>query len=311
VSAPSTAPITVELATRLPAALTEVVGFLAAVGVPGVEEHRDGAYRRTLRLPGGPAVVSLTPGRGQVTVQLRASDPADQQAAVGAVRHLLDLDADPARVADHLGDDPHLGPLLAAMPGPRIPRTVDPGELAVRTVLDQQVSSAAGRTHAARLVAAVGAGVHDPDGGLTHLFPTAEQVARVAPDRLALPRTRRTALLGLARAVADGRVDLRPGADPYAARATLLELPGIGPWTAELLALRAVGDRDAFPASDLGVRTAAAALGLPSRPAALAAHAQRWRPERSAATVLLWRQLDHAVNRPPSQRTTSAVRSAT
>jgi AraC family transcriptional regulator, regulatory protein of adaptative response / DNA-3-methyladenine glycosylase II len=220
---------------------------------------------------------------------------------VARCRRLLDLDADPVAVDEVLSTDPLLAPLVTAAPGRRVPRTVDEGELALRAVLGQQVSTAAARTHAARLVAAVGTPVTDSGqpstGGLTHLFPTPDAVAGVDPASLALPRARRETLLRLAAALADGTVDLGPGADREQARARLLVLPGIGPWTVETVAMRALGDPDAFLAGDLGVVAAARRLGI----ADLAGHAERWAPWRAYAVQHLWATGEHAVNRLPEE----------
>jgi AraC family transcriptional regulator, regulatory protein of adaptative response / DNA-3-methyladenine glycosylase II len=295
------------LAYRPPLWPDSLFGHLVATGIPGVEEWRDGALRRTLRLPAGPGVVALTPGPDHVACRLRVADPADVPVAVGACRRLLDLDADPAAAGAALGADPALAPLVADSPGRRIPGTVDPAEMALRIVLGQQVSVAAAGTLAARLAVAAGEPVDDPEGGLGRLFPTPAAVAAVDPAVLAMPASRRTTVLTLARALADGAVDLRPGADPVVALAALGELPGIGPWTVAMVAMRALGDADAFPATDLGVRLAAQAHGLPATPAALRARAERWRPWRAYAVQYLWGSADHAVNRlpavrPPSER---------
>ncbi|MEX1177054.1 MAG: AlkA N-terminal domain-containing protein [Nitriliruptor sp.] len=292
--------ITLRLPLRLPFTPDSLFGHLAATAVPGVEEWRDGAYRRVLRLPFGTGTVALTPADDHVVCRLRLADLRDLTAAVGRCRRLLDLDADPVAVADHLGADPHLAAVVAASPGRRIPRTVDADELAVRAVLGQQVSTAAARTHAGRLVAAHGDPVDDPGGGLTSAFPTAERLAEVDPATLALPRSRSAALVGLVRALADGRIDLGPGADREAARAALGALPGIGPWTVEVVAMRGLGDPDAFLPTDLGVRVAAEQLGLPASPGAMRRHAERWRPWRAYAVQHLWGALDHDINRMPA-----------
>lgn len=278
-------------------------GHLAATGVPGVEQWRDGAYRRTVRLPGGPGIVALRPGTlalrpggGAVRARLLLTARDDEAAAVAACRRLLDLDADPAVVDGALAQDPLLAPLVAAAPGRRVPGTVDGAELALRAVLGQQVSTAAARTHAGRLVQAAGTPVEDPEGELTHLFPEPAAVAAVDPEVLALPRARRATVLRLAGALADG-LDLGPGADAGRARAALLALPGIGPWTADTVAMRALGDRDALLPTDLGVVAAARLLGVPD----LVRHAERWRPWRAYAVQHLWGTSDHAVNRLPEE----------
>lgn len=276
-------------------------GHLAATAVPGVEEWRDGAYRCTLRLPHGPGVVTLPvpePASSQVRARFWLSDPADEAVAVGLARRLLDLDADPRAVDAHLATDPVLAPLVTAAPGRRVPGVAHPKEFAIRAVLGQQVSTAAARTHAARLVVALGEPVEDPDGGLTHLFPTATALAAMDPALLALPAARRATVLRLAAALADGTVRL-DRLDPGAARVTLGALAGIGPWTVESVAMRALGDADAFVASDLGVRFAAVRLGLPERGRALLDRAAAWSPYRAYAVQHLWATGDHAVNRLP------------
>ncbi|HEU0102927.1 MAG TPA: AlkA N-terminal domain-containing protein [Mycobacteriales bacterium] len=296
---PAAGEVQLRLPFRAPLHPDQLFGHLAATAVPGVEEWRDGAYRRTLRLPHGSGVVALTPGPEAVGCRLWLPDLRDLPAAVARCRRLLDLDADPVAVDGLLGQDEALAPWVAKVPGRRVPRTVDEGELALRAVLGQQVSTAAARTHAARLVQAAGEPVVDPAGGLTHLFPTAAAVAQVPDAVLALPATRRATLRGLAAALADGRVDLDPGADRDRARAQLLALPGIGPWTADTVAMRALGDPDAFLAGDLGVRVAAGALGL-GKGAALLARSARWAPYRAYAVQHLWGTADHAINRLPT-----------
>src|SRR5437763_3169104 len=165
------------LAYRPPLRPDNLFGHLVATAVPGVEEWRDGAYRCTLRLPGGPGIAALRPEADYVACTLIMTDPADAGPAVAVCRRILDLDADPSAVDPHLARDPALAPLIAAAPGRRVPGTAHPEEFALRAVLGQQVSTAAARTHAARLVVARGDPVTDPDGGLTHLFPTPAALA--------------------------------------------------------------------------------------------------------------------------------------
>jgi AraC family transcriptional regulator of adaptative response / DNA-3-methyladenine glycosylase II len=293
---PARGMVTVRLPFRAPLWPDNLFGHLVATAVPGVEEWRNGAYRRTLRLPHGSGVVALTPTPEHVRCTLALQDMRDLSVAIARCRRLLDLDADPVAVDALLSEDPMLAPLVAKAPGRRVPRTVDEQELALRMVLGQQVSTAAARTHAGRLVAVLG----DPvaDDSLTHLFPTAEQLAEVDPATLAMPQARKNTLVGLARALADGRVDLDPGADRAEARTQLEALPGIGPWTVESIAMRALGDPDAFLATDLGVVTLARAAGLPTGKGLLA-HAEQWRPWRAYAVQHLWALGDHPVNALP------------
>jgi len=295
--------LSLRLPVRTPFAYEGLFGHLAACAVPGVEEVRDGAYRRTLRLPNGTGIVGLTPEPDHVRCRLVLDDFRDMATAIARCRRLLDLDADPEAVVDALGADADLAALVAKAPGQRIPRTVDEPELALRVVLGQQVSVKAARTHAARIVAAYGRPMTDSEGGLTHVFPTIENLADIDPALLAFPKSRRRTLTALITALADGDVVLDAGCDWNRARAQLLALPGIGPWTAEVIAMRGLGDPDAFPASDLGVLLAARQVGLPDSARALTEQSARWRPWRSYATQHLWTALDHAVNHwPPKEK---------
>ncbi|MCT4353100.1 helix-turn-helix domain-containing protein [Streptomyces sp. Je 1-79] len=291
--------IALRLPYRSPLNPSNLFGHLAATAVPGVEEWRDGAYRRTLALPHGHGIVALSPRADHIACRLSLTDPRDLTLAISRCRWMLDLDADPVAVDEQLRTDPLLAPLVDRAPGRRVPRTVDAAEFAVRAVLGQQVSTAAARTHAARLVTAYGVPVEDPEGGLTHLFPTPDSLAGLDPDSLALPRSRRTTLLTLVRALADGSLSLGPATDWEEARVRLLALPGFGPWTTEVIAMRALGDPDAFLPGDLGVRRAAGGLGLPSTTAALTARAARWRPWRAYAVQYLWATDSHPINHLP------------
>ncbi len=286
--------VTLRLPFRQPLFPDNLFGHLVATAVPGVEEWRDGAYRRTLRLPHGSGVVALTPTPDHIRCTLALQDLRDLSVAIARCRRLLDLDADPVAVDALLADDPLLEPLIRNAPGRRVPRTVDEQEMALRAVLGQQVSTKAARTHAARLVTALGAPIQDAT--LTHLFPTPAALAE-AGDHLAMPASRRETVLRLARALADGSLDLDPGVDRNQAREQLSALKGIGPWTVETIAMRALGDPDAFLPTDLGVVQLAATLGLEGKE--LQARAERWRPWRAYAVQHLWALGDHPVNNLP------------
>jgi len=292
--------LSLRLPLRAPFFPDSLFGHLAATAIPGVEEWRDGAFRRTLRLPHGHGVATLRPLPDHVACRLAVTDLRDLATAVSRCRRLLDLDADPVAVGDVLTADPVLAPLEAKAPGRRVPRTVDPAEFALRAVLGQQVSTAAARTHAARLALACGERVADAAGGLTRLFPEPGALAWLGPEALALPRSRRDTFTGLAAALAAGEMDLGAGSDWQRARAQLAALPGIGPWTVETIAMRGLGDPDAFAPTDLGVRTAARTLGLPGTPAALTARAAAWRPWRAYAVQYLWAAGEHAINTMPA-----------
>jgi AraC family transcriptional regulator, regulatory protein of adaptative response / DNA-3-methyladenine glycosylase II len=292
--------LSLRLPFRSPLFPDNLFGHLAATAVPGVEEWRDGAYRRTLRLPHGHGIVALRPGPEHIACQLSLTNLRDLAIAISRCRRLLDLDADPVAMGDLLREDAVLGPLVQKAPGRRVPRTVDPAEFAVRVLLGQQVSTAAARTHAARLVTAHGEPAGDPAGGLTHLFPGMTALAAADPAWLAVPRARQATFAALTGALASGAIDLGPGSDWQRARAALSALPGLGPWSVETIAMRGLGDPDAFTAGDLSVRAAARQLGLPGTPAALTRRAATWRPWRAYAVQYLWATGGHAINRIPA-----------
>ena len=300
-SAATLGTLSLRLPFRKPFCPDNLFGHLAATAVPGVEEWRSGAYRRTIRLAHGHAVVALKPTPDHVACQISLTDQRDLASAISRCRWMLDLDADPVAVDAVLSEDPLMGKLVAGNPGRRVPRTVDPAEFSVRAVLGQQVSTAAARTHAGRLVRAYGDLVSDPHGGLTHLFPTPQVLAAMDPAHLAMPQSRRRTLMGLVEELAQGRLDLGLGADWREARARLNALHGFGPWTVESIAMRSLGDPDAFLAGDLGIRLAAEQLGMPATPTTLTTHSHLWRPWRSYAVQYLWATGDHPINRMPDE----------
>ncbi len=283
--------LVLRLPYRPPLDAEGLLAFFAARAVAGVESVQDGVYRRTLRLPQEPATVALEPRAGHVLATLRLGDPRDLGPAVARLRRLLDLDADPVAVDDVLGADPVLAPPVAAVPGIRLPGTVDGAETALRTVLGQQVSVAAARTAASRLVAALGdplpAALTGDGPGL--LFPTPAVVAERAAEVLTGPTRRIATVRGVAAAVAEGSLLLDAGRDPADLRAALTALPGVGPWTAGYLAMRLLGDPDELLATDLAVRRGAQLLGLPGTVDGLTARAAHWTPWRSYAATHLWR----------------------
>jgi AraC family transcriptional regulator of adaptative response / DNA-3-methyladenine glycosylase II len=293
--------LSLRLPFRRPFCPDNLFGHLAATAVAGVEEWRDGAYRRTIRLCHGHAVVALRPTPDHVAALISLTDQRDLTSAISRCRWMLDLDADPEAVDAVLSQDPAMAALVAAHPGRRVPRTVDPAEFAVRAVLGQQVSTAAARTHGGRLVAAYGSPVADPLGGLTHLFPTAEVLAAMDPADLAMPQSRRRTLMGLVESLAAGRLDLNIGADWAQARVRLNALHGFGPWTVETIAMRSLGDPDAFIAGDLGIKLAAGRLGMPGTPGGLTDHSRMWRPWRSYAVQYLWATGEHPINHMPDR----------
>jgi AraC family transcriptional regulator of adaptative response / DNA-3-methyladenine glycosylase II len=289
VSAPGT--ISVRLAVRAPFDGAGLVEFLSARAVPGVEAVEGLTYRRTLGLAHGTGTVELVPAASHVQATLRLDDLRDLAAAVARARRLLDLDADPEAVAEQLGADDLLGPVVAKDPGRRVPGATDGFELAVRAILGQQVSVAGAATLAGRLVAAVGRPLATPDRGLTHVFADPGEVADAPDAALAVPARRRDSVRAMAVAVAEGRLDLAPGSDRDETRRHLEELPGVGPWTASYVSMRALGDPDVFLSTDLGVRRALEAMGAWDGPGEAARVAERWSPWRSYALMHLWATL--------------------
>ncbi|HET8952081.1 MAG TPA: AlkA N-terminal domain-containing protein [Solirubrobacteraceae bacterium] len=265
-----------DLHCRLPLHAPSLLAFFAARAVGGVEEVDGVVYRRSVRLPHGPGVIALDLGARHPGWRLERGDPRDAAAAAELCGALLDADADPDAIDAALAADPLLSALVAGAPGRRVPGCVDPAEIAVRAVLGQQVSVAAARTQAARLTERCGERLPEPSGAVTHLFPTPSALAALDPEELPMPRARGRALVAMAAALAGG-LDPRD-------RAAFLELRGVGPWTADYVAMRC-GDRDVLLETDLGVRRGFARLGDPG---ALVARAEAWRPWRSYAVQHLW-----------------------
>jgi AraC family transcriptional regulator, regulatory protein of adaptative response / DNA-3-methyladenine glycosylase II len=278
--------LSLRLAARAPYEAAEVLLFLGAHAVPGLEEWDGTTFSRVLDLPHGPAVVQLSPapdGGAAVTARLRLTELRDLGAAVTRCRRMLDLDADPAAVDDLLGADPALAGLVAAAPGRRVPTSPDAEELAVRAVLGQQVSVAGARTLTARVVTAAGTALAEPVGTLTHAFPRPAALADADLSAVGLTGARRRTVHGLAAALAGGSVSLGPGADREEADRALRAVPGIGPWTAALVGLRGLADPDVWLPGDLALRRSLAGLGSTDTDAAT-----RWRPWRSYAVMHLW-----------------------
>lgn len=259
-----------------------VLAFLRLRAVPGCEEATAHGLRRALALPRGPGLADLDVRDGRLRIVLELEDAGDEAAAVAACRRLLALDVPAAQAAAALGRDPDLAPLVRAAPGRRLPGCATGAELAVRAVLGQQVTVAAARTLAGRLVARHGGAA---PGGLRTFPGPRTLLDAMAPDEPAMPGARRAALRAVLEATATGSLDLEPGGDPAAARAALVALKGIGPWTAEYVVARALAEPDAWPPRDVGLRHALARLGL-EEPAAA-----RWSPWRSFAVAHLWASL--------------------
>ncbi|MGB1556253.1 MAG: AlkA N-terminal domain-containing protein [Oceanococcaceae bacterium] len=284
--------IRLRLAYRPPLAWATLAGFLASRGATGVEGLVDGAYLRCLRIGAQKGWVRIHQPRGKHWLQLQLSVellPVLPR-LLASLRHLLDLDAQPQIIAAHLSQDPLLQPLIEATPGLRVPGCVDGFELALRAVIGQQVSVAAATTVFARCVQRFGESLHTPFPELTHLPPQPEVLAAAPLESIAslgMPGKRASTIQALARAMVEGQLQLDAGADPAATRAALLALPGIGPWTADYVAMRALRQPDAFPQADLGLMRA---LGV-SKGAQVLERAEGWRPWRAYAALHLWNAL--------------------
>ncbi|MGJ9411242.1 DNA-3-methyladenine glycosylase family protein [Aeromicrobium sp. CF4.19] len=274
------------LRARPPFHAEALLDFLAAHVVDGLETVEGTTYARVLDLPGGPGVVAASLHPGGADCRLELTDPDDESVAVAQVRHLLDLEADPEEIDTALAADPVLEPLVRESPGLRVPGSTDGHETAVRTVVGQQVSVAGAQTVTARIVRAHGEPVVldlAREHGLDRTFPTPEALAAADPTTYAMPRARAETIRRLSAAVASGAVDLSPGADRVATRAALVELRGIGPWTADYVLMRALADPDVLLATDLVLRRE---LTARDRTPTDTAH---WRPWRSYAGMHLWR----------------------
>ncbi len=283
--------LTLRLPYRPPLDWPALSSWLRARAVPGVAEASGHAYRRTLRLPRGAAIVRLEPVGGHIQCTLTLESMSDLTSAVRQCRRLLDLDADPLSVVEVLSRDRRLSSIVRKRPGLRAPGAVDGTELAIQAVLGQQVSLAAARTLTARLVTAHGDVIKIADPTLTHLFPRVDAIAEADLSKLGVPATRRATLQALAGAVARGTLALDPGVDRAETYHKLLGLPGIGEWTAGYILMRALGDPDTFLPSDLGIKKAGARLGLGTNSRTISEHAAAWRPWRTYAAHHLWATL--------------------
>ena len=268
VTAAAVGAVSLRLARRDPFDGDGLWRFLGLRLIDGVERIDGGTYRRTLRLAGGRAVVELTSRPDHVHCVLRLEQPSDLPSAVARCRRLLDLDADSVAVRRVVRIAPE---------GMRIPGTVDGFELAVRAVVGQQIS-----VSAARRALSVISELHGEAWGADRLFPTPAQIAGIDPASLPMPRRRALTVVELGRRVADGEIDLGPGADRSETVARLLAVPGIGPWTAGYISMRALGDPDVFLPGDVVLRRRLDELGLTE------ADVEGWRPWRSAAVIAIY-----------------------
>jgi AraC family transcriptional regulator of adaptative response / DNA-3-methyladenine glycosylase II len=318
-SAPITA-IDLVLPHRGPLDADGLFAWMAARAVSGAESATASTFARTLRLPHGPAWFELRldrgegGGSGRVRLRARLTQLADLSTLVTRARRLFDLDADPVAIDDALSRHPELEPLVARLPGIRVPGAADPHEMLIRAMVGQQITVAAATTALTALTAELGELVpvlaHAeplPDAASTppRLFPTMAAIAERGHEVLRGPAARIAAVTGAASALADGSLTLTPGDDAAEQRAALLAMPGIGPWTADYVRMRVLGDPDVFLPGDVAVRAGAAAAGLTSEPRALTGWAARTAPWRSYLTAHLWRAVP---TRLPAGRRTGRVR---
>jgi AraC family transcriptional regulator, regulatory protein of adaptative response / DNA-3-methyladenine glycosylase II len=289
--------VVLRLAYRPPYDWTHMRDFLAVRALPGVERVDARGFARTVACGGGHAVICVTalPGEDALELRVAGAPPAALLQLASAARRVFDLAADPARIGAELALDPLVGPLARWRPGLRIPGSWDAFECAVRAVLGQQVSVAAGRTFAARLVERAGTVIRGGADGLTHLFPTPSALAGANLAGLGLTRTRAATLHALARAVLERRIDF--SAAPEEVTAALAALPGIGSWTAQYVALRALAEPDALPTGDLVLRRMVAGNAGVVSARLLEERARHWQPWRGYAVIHLWRAAAEAAVR--------------
>jgi len=287
---PGDAGLSVRLVYRPPLDWTTTIRYLAARAIPGVESVDERRYRRTIAWDGKPGVIELVPDAGDSHLVLTTylPDVGGLIHVVERARRIFDLGADPVAVNEALRRDPALAPLVAARPGLRVPGAWDPYELAVRAVLGQQVSVAAATNLAGKVAAAFGTPADWSDPALTRVFPRPEVLADADLSTIGMPARRAEAVRALAGAVAANELALDGAQGLDALVAQLCALPGIGPWTAHYIAMRACGEPDAFPAGDLGLRKAAGNGSGPLDEASLEARSKAWRPWRAYAAMHLW-----------------------
>lgn len=299
--------ILLHLPYRKPYDWTAMIAFLGMRAIPGVEEAGADFYRRTILVDdrAGAIEVRPVPRRTELSLRILAPHPRQLAGMVDRVRRIFDLGADPFAISAHLSHDPILAPAVRARPGLRLPGAWDPFEIAVRAILGQQVTVKGARTLAARLVARYCKPIAEPlSPSLTHVFPVPRELATARIESIGIPQVRAEAIRRLAQSVASRRLSLETGADPERTRAALIEIPGIGEWTADYIAMRAMGEPDVFPAGDIVLRRALA-LGdgaegqgrthggsarRPLSPARAMQVAGPWSPWRSYAVLHIWAQ---------------------
>ena len=284
------ADLVVRLPYRSPLDWPGLLGFLAPRATPGVETVADGVYRRTIAIGDAPGTIEVRAASGEPHLLMRVRLPRPERLlrVVERARRLFDLDADPALIATHLARSRALAPLIVRRPGLRVPGAWDGFELAVRAILGQQVTVRGATTLAGRLVAEFGTPLPRAEDGLTHRFPEPARLADADLALIGLPRARAATIRALAAAIACGELTLDGSRDLGDAVSRLVAIPGIGTWTAHYVAMRALGEPDAFPAADLGLRRALGHGGARLASARVAELAEAWRPWRAYAALHLW-----------------------
>lgn len=308
--------LTLRLGYRPPYDFTAMLDFLRGRALPGVEHVDAVSYARVVGDAAAPGWLRVSAWPGAVhalKLELKGVAASQMLGVVDRLRRMFDLDADPAAISLALSEDPRLAPLLARRPGLRIPSGWDGFEIAIRAVVGQQVSVAAARTVTARLAQRFGSTLPAPwgEGPHTHLFPTPPALAEADLDGIGLTRARAQTVRTVARAVLEGAVDFRPETTLEDFVARWVALPGIGPWTAHYLALRALGHPDAFPAEDLVLQKAVPTDGTRLGARQLAQRAQAWRPWRGYAVLHLWKDAMPAPATPAPSPASASPKSRT
>ena len=300
------AALVLRLGYRPPYAFDALLAFLRTRALPGVEQVDAHSYARVFGPANAPGWLRLSAwpgGEHALQLQLHCPQPTQLLGVVTTLRRMFDLDANPQAIADTFRHDAVLGPLVARHPGLRLPGGWDGFEIAVRAILGQQISVAAARTLATRIVQRWGEPLPAaPLPGLERLFPTPAALAQADLREIGLTATRAATISGMAQALLDGRVDFSAEQSLDAFVARWVALPGIGEWTAHYMAMRALSHPDAFPAADLILRRAAAAGGPALSTRALTALAESWRPWRAYAVMHLWRNASDVATAKRSKR---------
>jgi len=302
------------LPVREPFDAVGLFGWMRAHAVPGVETGDDRSFSRVVRLAGGPAWFEVRQdAAGRVRLRAELAALSDLSTLIARVRRLFDLDADPVAIDEALATHPELAPLVARIPGVRLPAAMDADEMLIRAMIGQQISVASARTVMGRLAAELGEPFETSAGAAT-LFPTPAVIAERGAAVLRGPGARIRAIVGAAEALAAGTLRLSPGDDSHEQRGALLALPGIGPWTADYVRMRVLGDPDVLLPGDVAARAGAAAAGIPAGPADLVAWSERASPWRSylmahlwyaAPVTQAWRESPAASAAPPSRKARS------